>query len=92
MTNQYKLRRQTAGIHALRAECMELSCVKFNNLRFKEKVLGQPPACPKPLRRYLSRKNLYQARTSVPRKRFTVSSFGELSTSDFLHGPHVVPG
>lgn len=81
---------QSLKIRTHREENLELSCVKFYDLCVREKILGAKPVCMETLRRFLKQEGLYQARTTIPRKRFEMARFGELWTGDFMHGPEVL--
>ncbi len=77
-------------IKELRQEHLDQSCVKFYDRCLREKCLGDPPICMETLRRYLKSENLYKTRSITARKRFEMSTFGELWTCDFMHGPQVL--
>ena len=77
-------------IKELRLRHLERSCVKFYDICLQEKALGDPPICLETLRRILKSENLYKTREIQARKKFERSSFGELWTVDFMHGPQVL--
>ena len=79
-------------IKELRRENLDLSCVKFYDRCLRQNVLGDPPMCMETLRRFLKSEDLYQTKTSQPRKKFEMSYFGELWTCDFMHGPQIMDG
>jgi len=79
-------------IRLLRQEHADLSCVKFYDRLIISKTLGAPPVGMETVRRFLKAEGLYKKRTATPRKRFEMRYFGELWTTDFMHGPHLFDG
>lgn len=79
-------------IRKLREEHADLSCVKFYDRLINSGSLGVPPVGMETVRRFLKTEGLYKRRTAVPRKRFEMRYFGELWTTDFMHGPHLLIG
>lgn len=66
--------------------------MKFYDRLINEGILGVPPIGLETLRRFLKAEGLYKNRTATPRKRFEMRYFGELWTTDFMHGPHLFDG
>lgn len=79
-------------IRRLREEFSDLSCVKFYDRLNTSNSIGVPPIGMETIRRFLKSEGLYKKRVAVPRKRFEMRYFGELWTTDFMHGPHLIDG
>lgn len=79
-------------IRKLREDHADLSCVKFYDRLNKSGALGVPTVGMETVRRFLKAEGLYKRRTATPRKRFEMRYFGELWTTDFMHGPHLIDG
>jgi transposase InsO family protein len=79
-------------IRKLREDLPELSCVKFYDRLLTSGSLGVPPIGMETVRRFLKSEGLYKKRVATPRKRFEMRYFGELWTTDFMHGPHLIDG
>lgn len=77
-------------IRNLRQENVDRSCVKFYDLCLRQGILGNPPVGIETVRRFLKLEGLYKRRELVARKRFEMNYFGELWTTDFMHGPQVL--
>ena len=79
-------------IRKRREEHADLSCVKFYERLNTGNQLGVPPVGMETVRRFLKAEGLYKKRSTTPRKRFEMRYFGELWTTDFMHGPHLIDG
>jgi hypothetical protein len=85
ITEEMKVR-----ILSFREEFQEMSVVRFYKQCLAEDKLGTPPiVCLATLRRFLTANGVAKPKTIVGRKRFEMSTFGELWTGDFMHGPQV---
>lgn len=67
----------------------ELSVVRFYKKCLEQMILGTDPVCMGTVRRFLTIHELAKPKSVKARKRFEMSSFGELWTGDFMHGPQV---
>lgn len=79
-------------IRKFREDFSDLSCVKFYDRLNTLGSLGTPPIGMETVRRFLKSEGLYKKRIATPRKRFEMRDFGELWTTDFMHGPHLLDG
>lgn len=79
-------------IRKTRQEHYDLSCVKFYDRLMGNDVFKLKPVGIETVRRFLKAEGLYKNRTATPRKRFEMRYFGELWTTDFMHGPHLING
>lgn len=71
----------------------EISVVRFYKMIIDKGVLENPPSlCLATVRRFLKAHDLAQPKSVTNRKRFEMSSFGELWTGDFMHGPRAITG
>jgi putative transposase len=78
-----------AKILELRTNNLEISVVRFYKKCLEEKILGTSPLCMATVRRFLNVHEMAKPRSVTNRKRFEMSTFGELWTGDFMHGPKV---
>lgn len=79
-----------AKLLELRGENAEISVVRFYKKVLESEILGTPPSlCLATVRRFLKAHHVARPQSVTNRKRFEMSSFGELWTGDFMHGPQV---
>ena len=80
-----------ARLLEFRRQNAEISVVRFYEFALDQQILGTAPSlCLATVRRFLKGHHVAQPKRVTNRKRFEMSSFGELWTGDFMHGLQVL--